>query len=87
MMRSMTNQTYARRPVLLLWKFEATFLVLAAALVTSSAWAATTRLDCASISSTILGRSVAYCVALPPGYSDSASARYPALYYLHGLFD
>ena len=37
--------------------------------------------------SRILGRSVAYCVILPPGYGDDASRRYPVVYYLHGLGD
>ena len=41
---------------------------------------------CESISSTILGRAVDYCVALPPGY-DAGTDRYPVLYYLHGLFE
>jgi S-formylglutathione hydrolase FrmB len=44
------------------------------------------RLDCSSLSSHILGRVVAYCVALPSGY-DSNSMRFPSLYYLHGLFE
>ena len=42
--------------------------------------------SCESISSAILGRSVDYCVALPPGY-DAGADRYPVLYYLHGLFE
>jgi S-formylglutathione hydrolase FrmB len=29
---------------------------------------------------------VDYCVALPPGYEEG-TARYPVLYYLHGLFE
>ena len=32
------------------------------------------------------GRAVEYCVALPPGY-DASPDKYPALYYLHGLFE
>jgi S-formylglutathione hydrolase FrmB len=36
--------------------------------------------------STILGRAVDYCVALPPGY-ETGTARYPVLYFLHGLFE
>ena len=46
----------------------------------------TARADCESISSTILGRSVDYCFALPPGY-DEGAGKYPVLYYLHGLFE
>ncbi len=47
---------------------------------------ASARVDCESISSTILGRSVDYCLALPPGY-EAGAGRYPVLYYLHGLFE
>ena len=49
--------------------------------------ASATTLDCGAVSSSILGRSVDYCVALPADYNSSAPARYPALYYLHGLFE
>ncbi|MGH9406132.1 MAG: alpha/beta hydrolase [Terriglobia bacterium] len=48
--------------------------------------AAPTTLDCSSINSKILGRAVDYCVDLPGDYSSS-SARYPTLYFLHGLFE
>jgi S-formylglutathione hydrolase FrmB len=44
------------------------------------------RVDCGSISSAVLRRAVAFCIALPPGY-EAGSARYPALYFLHGLFE
>lgn len=43
--------------------------------------------ECLSVSSRILGRSVPYCVILPPGYGEDANRRYPVLYYLHGLGD
>lgn len=42
--------------------------------------------NCDSIQSTILGRAVDYCVDLPADYASS-SARYPTLYFLHGLFE
>lgn len=45
-----------------------------------------TRMECSSLPSSILGRSVSYCVALPADYSMS-TARYPTLYFLHGLFE
>lgn len=45
-----------------------------------------TRMECSSVPSSILGRSVSYCVALPADYSTS-TARYPTLYFLHGLFE
>jgi S-formylglutathione hydrolase FrmB len=43
--------------------------------------------ECLSVPSRILGRSVPYCVILPPGYGEDANRRYPVLYYLHGLGD
>ncbi len=39
------------------------------------------------VPSRILGRSIPYCVILPPGYGEDANRRYPVLYYLHGLGD
>ncbi len=44
-------------------------------------------LECLAIPSSILGRSVNVCVALPADYAASTSTRYPTLYYLHGLFE
>jgi len=37
--------------------------------------------------SAMLGRSVNYCVVLPSDYATSTRTRYPALYFLHGLFE
>ncbi len=48
---------------------------------------AATALDCGSVPSAILGRSVNVCVALPQDYQASSSIRYPTLYFLHGLFE
>lgn len=45
------------------------------------------QLVCNPVPSAILGRSVDTCVALPPGYDSSPSARFPTLYFLHGLFE
>jgi S-formylglutathione hydrolase FrmB len=64
-------------------------LVMLAALLFAApvlAQAQSARLDCSSLFSAILGRDVAYCIALPPGY-DQGTARYPVLYFLHGLFE
>jgi S-formylglutathione hydrolase FrmB len=41
---------------------------------------------CEAVPSAILGRSVNVCVSLPPSYS-SGTKRFPALYFLHGLFE
>jgi len=48
---------------------------------------AESRGECLSVPSRILGRSVPYCVILPPGYGEDANRRYPVLYYFHGLGD
>src|SRR6516165_7565079 len=45
-----------------------------------------TKVECSSLSSAILGRSVCYCVAVPEDYTAS-TASYPTLYFLHGLFE
>jgi S-formylglutathione hydrolase FrmB len=74
---------------------KAPWCVVAAALVLGGAhtlWAwprpeASAKVECASISSAILERSVSYCVALPPGYEASSKKHYPTLYFLHGLFE
>lgn len=49
------------------------------------------RIDCSSLQSKILKRAVHYCVQLPGSYdktdANGQPARYPVLYYLHGLGD
>jgi S-formylglutathione hydrolase FrmB len=61
-------------------------LLLFAWMSPAPAQAAATKLECNTVTSNILGRQASYCVALPPGY-DSSQARYPVLYFLHGLFE
>jgi len=46
---------------------------------------AQSRIDCSSLDSKTLGRSVRYCVMLPGAYDIAKSKRYPVLYFLHGL--
>ena len=48
---------------------------------------ATGRVECNSIPSKILLRSVPYCILLPPSYDSEISRRFPILYFLHGLGD
>jgi S-formylglutathione hydrolase FrmB len=52
---------------------------------------AQSRIDCAALNSQLLKQPVHYCVYLPAGYDAAAkapgSARYPVLYFLHGLGD
>jgi len=43
------------------------------------------RVECRAVRSEILGRQVPYCVLLPAGYEQQKTARFPVLYYLHGL--
>ena len=50
---------------------------------------AQSRIDCNAINSKILQQEVRYCVYLPSGYDAATkpAARYPVLYFLHGLGD
>ncbi|HEY4902606.1 MAG TPA: alpha/beta hydrolase family protein [Candidatus Sulfotelmatobacter sp.] len=56
-----------------------------------SASQAQSRIDCNTLNSQILKQVVHYCVYLPEGYDGAAktpgTARYPVLYFLHGLGD
>jgi S-formylglutathione hydrolase FrmB len=45
------------------------------------------RVECQSVKSKILARSVPYCILLPPSYDVQKTQRYPVLYFLHGLGD
>jgi S-formylglutathione hydrolase FrmB len=65
----------------------ASFLLFAASSFAAPLPDAAIRIDCGSVSSAILSRSVNYCVALPRGYESSSVTRYPTLYFLHGLFE
>lgn len=49
--------------------------------------AAAGRVQCGAVKSTILKRAVRYCALLPPSYDTEKTRSYPALYYLHGLFE
>ena len=59
------------------------FLLLSPAI----ALAASGRVECNSMQSKILARSVPYCVLLPPGYDANKTQRLPILYFFHGLGD
>jgi S-formylglutathione hydrolase FrmB len=64
-------------------------LLIALGLLSSSQ--AQSRIDCNALNSQILKQLVHYCVYLPAGYDAAArtpgAARYPLLYFLHGLGD
>ncbi len=62
------------------------FFALLAGLWTPPAFAQG-RIDCSSLQSKILKRAVHYCVQVPGNYDKAPNARYPVLYYLHGLGD
>jgi S-formylglutathione hydrolase FrmB len=49
--------------------------------------AAPGRVECNSLPSKILSRSVPYCVVLPSTFDTDKSAHFPILYFLHGLGD
>ncbi len=62
-------------------------LVLAASLLLAAPSHAAARAECSIVPSKILGRSVPYCILLPPSYDSDKSRRYPVLYFLHGLHE
>ncbi len=45
----------------------------------------TSRAECQSMRSAILGHPVGYCAILPPSYDTDKTRRFPVLYFLHGL--
>lgn len=49
--------------------------------------AATGRVECNSLPSKILARSVPYCVVLPAAFDADKTRRFSILYFLHGLGD
>src|SRR5690349_4853930 len=46
---------------------------------------AQSRVDCATLASTILSHPVRYCVVLPRSYDVDSTRKFPVLYYFHGL--
>ena len=65
---------------------RATLLLLLSLLNLPSA-SATGRVECNSLPSKILSRSVPYCIVLPDNFDSDKTAKYPILYSLHGLGD
>src|SRR5260221_2650691 len=62
-------------------------LPLLAAMTSTSATAATGRVECNSLPSKILAHPVNYCVILPSSYDTDKTRKYPVLYFFHGLGD
>ena len=56
-------------------------------LVPIVSFAASGRVECNSLPSKILARSVPYCVLLPPSYDVDKARTFPILYFFHGLGD
>lgn len=65
----------------------ATVFLLAISLLVGGVARGSGRAECSSVPSKILGRSVPYCILLPPSYDSNPSRRYPILYFLHGLHE
>jgi S-formylglutathione hydrolase FrmB len=64
-----------------------TFALSAAVPAAAQTSASSSRVECSALDSRILGRSVPYCVMLPPAYARDNARRFPVAYYLHGLGD
>src|SRR5689334_8759295 len=63
-----------------LFLYFLTFLYVPAAVASG-------RVECNSVPSKILARSIAYCVVLPASFDADKTKRFPILYELHGLGD
>jgi S-formylglutathione hydrolase FrmB len=63
------------------------FLLICILYMPRPALAATGRVECNSIPSKILSRSVPYCIVLPPSFDADKARSFPVLYFLHGLGD
>jgi len=62
-------------------------LLLASLFLPAGSQAATGRVECNSVPSKILARSVAYCIVLPAPFDKDKTRHFPVLYFLHGLGD
>jgi len=68
-------------------KFRLAVLLLAIFTTPLVGSAATGRVECNSLPSKILARSIRYCVVLPGSFDQQKSRQFPVLYFLHGLGD
>ena len=66
---------------------QATLVLLLCLVAAAMPASAAARGECRTAPSKILGRSVPYCILLPPSYDADKTRRYPILYFLHGLGD
>jgi enterochelin esterase-like enzyme len=79
---SCTHSFFAPKPHLLAFVIAVAIGVSAFAAPGISA-----TLDCGTVESSLLGRGVSVCVALPANYGSRSTDRFPTLYFLHGLFE
>ena len=63
------------------------YLVSFLSLLNFPVFASTGRVECNSLPSKILSRSVPYCIVLPPNFDTDKTKHFPILYSLHGLGD
>jgi len=56
-------------------------------MIPAVARAATGRVECNTVQSRILARSVSYCIVLPASFDTDKTKHFPILYSLHGLGD
>jgi S-formylglutathione hydrolase FrmB len=62
-------------------------LIFSVMIASSTITRAQGRLECGSVHSKILGRSIRYCAALPASYETEKKKQFPIVYLLHGLGD
>jgi S-formylglutathione hydrolase FrmB len=79
------NSAPAAKPRAWLRSAGVVALILAASLILGASANAAGRAECSTAPSKILGRSVPYCILLPPSYDSDKARRFPILYFLHGL--
>jgi S-formylglutathione hydrolase FrmB len=71
------------------WRFcvRLVYLVLLFTSIYLPTLAAAGRVECNSVQSKVLSRTVPYCVVLPDAFDSDKTKRFPILYSLHGLGD
>jgi S-formylglutathione hydrolase FrmB len=79
------NRAAAAEPPAWLLRVGTFALILAASLILCAPANAAGRAECSVVPSKILGRSVPYCILLPPSYDANKTRHFPILYFLHGL--
>lgn len=68
-------------PMVLIFRILLFLVLLAASAVADS------RVECGSLDSKVIHRTMRYCALLPPSYDTDQQKKFPVLYFLHGLGD